>query len=391
MSDTDLGNVFYCIVAKDTTSGGTASAAQNFFFMFNVIQEGVSMVQGAFDETVGSAMEFEQSMEHLSLTTDTSIGDVQRWREATVDMGVDFSAWSTSMTMMTQKIGAQGEAGDTLRAKIAALGVSVTDANGNYRSTSDIMQDLLPALSNVGDAQTRDADALAIFGRSWQNIAPMIDNGTAAVNAFKEASPVMSDEDAQKVQNFRIEWGIMSEKMEVFQADIGLGIIEWFQNIAQFGAEAGVEISSLGMAMAGLSQGISTGNWATLDNAMARMANPDAYAKNFLDTTTVALAKPTASTAGPVKTAAQTAAAQAKLDKLTSEQTSEGNAITNDQSQAAIDQAKLTHAQNTDKNTAGILLELQKLNQKIASDSAKYNTTTSTLTQLSRQQGVPLQ
>jgi len=252
MTDTDLGNVFYNITANDQTSGTLAGAAQNFYFMFNSIREGVSMVQTAFDDTVGAAMDYEDSIEHLSITTNTSFDDVQRWKEAATSMGVDFDAFSSTMTMMTQKIGAQGTAGDDLRQRIEALGVSVIDANGNYRSTSDIMQDLLPALSNVGDAQTRDADALAIFGRSWQNIAPMIDDGTTAVNNFKAASPVMSDEDAQKVQNFRIEWGILSERFEIFQDTVGTYIIAFFQDVAQAGAVAGVEISSLGMALDGV-------------------------------------------------------------------------------------------------------------------------------------------
>jgi hypothetical protein len=394
MTDTDLGNVFYNITANDQTSGTLAGAAQNFYFMFNSIREGVSMVQTAFDDTVGAAMDYEDSIEHLSITTNTSFDYVQRWKEAATSMGVDFDAFSSTMTMMTQKIGAQGTAGDDLRQRIEALGVSVIDANGNYRSTSDIMQDLLPALSNVGDAQTRDADALAIFGRSWQNIAPMIDDGTTAVNNFKAASPVMSDEDAQKVQNFRIEWGILSERFEIFQDTVGTYIIAFFQDVAQAGAVAGVEISSLGMALDGVEEYIKTGNMAELTNAMDRISNPGKYTTNFLDTTTVALHQATTSTSGAVETAKQQEEAQKKVEEA---QTKAEKASAEDQKKADAHTATQTKlAQTIEDNSqklenlegettktatasADLALRITELKQKINDEINSYNKNATTI------------
>ena len=66
------------------------------------------------------------------------------------------------------------------------LGVSVTDANGNMRSATDVFYDTLQALSKVENETERDQLAMALFGKSADELAGIIDDGGAALQQYGE-------------------------------------------------------------------------------------------------------------------------------------------------------------------------------------------------------------
>jgi hypothetical protein len=141
-------------------------------------------------------------------------------------MGVDFRDLSAAITQITQKLSEAGAGGDELRKRLADLGVEVYDANGRFRSTSDIMQDLLPALAAIPQAQDRANLSLAIFGRGWAEIAPMISQGELAIKKFKEESPAISAQDMKDIDEFRIKWEKFGSTLDIIKVKIGLVLID---------------------------------------------------------------------------------------------------------------------------------------------------------------------
>ena len=421
MSDTDLGNVFYSIVAKDTTSGGTASAAQNFFFMFNAIQEGVSLVQGAFDDTVGAAFNFTQEIKQVSDVTGMTTDQTQKWGAAAVASGSSLDVMSSGLSYVVGLLGQNTTAGDNYRAKLDEMGIAYKDQNGHLLDADQLQKNILASLNAVTDGDKRGADAKEIYGMRWKTQMEMVNNAKAALDTYNSTTPPFNESQMAEMDKARIQWGQMNYQIGIMQDKIGAELVPVLINmlsimntafadgapILQFFGDVGeviedvIEAGTRAMGMlegaAAAGKDIASGNLGQAYTDFVGDTNKGDMASATLRYNYSQAQKAMAPGASPSSSGSSSSSVdvsdlgQSKTDKLTAQQTTEGNAISNDQAQDKIDQAKLTHAENTDKNTAGILLELQKLNQKLASDSANYNTTTSTLTQLSRQQGVPLQ
>lgn len=66
------------------------------------------------------------------------------------------------------------------------LGVSVTDADGHLRSANDVFYDAIDALGDVTNATERDALAMDIFGRSAQDLNPLIVQGADTLREYAQ-------------------------------------------------------------------------------------------------------------------------------------------------------------------------------------------------------------
>ena len=72
--------------------------------------------------------------------------------------------------------------------ELAALGVSVKNVDGTTRDATDVFYDTIKALSKIPNETERDQRAMAIFGRSADSLAGIIDDGGAALRKYgKEA------------------------------------------------------------------------------------------------------------------------------------------------------------------------------------------------------------
>lgn len=72
--------------------------------------------------------------------------------------------------------GAEDETGATAEA-FATLGVNITDANGELRSSDDVFNDVIVALGKVENETQRDALAMQIMGKSAADLNPLIKDG----------------------------------------------------------------------------------------------------------------------------------------------------------------------------------------------------------------------
>jgi len=122
-----------------------------------------------------SADEINTLAKQYGVATDT----IQKFNYAQELVDVSTDTMLSSMSRLTKQIGAGNSAFET-------LGVSIRDANGEYRATEDIWYDVLQALSEVENETERDILAQELFGRSAADLAGIIDDGGAALKQYGE-------------------------------------------------------------------------------------------------------------------------------------------------------------------------------------------------------------
>lgn len=86
------------------------------------------------------------------------------------------------------------EAGATFK----ELGVSLKNSDGSMRSTEDVLLDSIDALADMHDETKRNALANEIFGKSYTELAPLLNTGADGIKALMQEAHdygmVMSDE-----------------------------------------------------------------------------------------------------------------------------------------------------------------------------------------------------
>ena len=143
-----------------------------------MIISGVKKLAGAIKELATASAGYSDEILTLSSVTGMSTDAIQEWQYMADLVDVSFSDISGSMKKLTKNMSSarkgSGEAADAFE----ALGVSVTDADGELRSNQDVFLEVIDALGKIENQTEADAMAMAIFGKSAQDLNPIIDAGS---------------------------------------------------------------------------------------------------------------------------------------------------------------------------------------------------------------------
>lgn len=153
-----------------------------------------SAVKSVAEGLVGAvkdAASFADEMNTLSAQTGLSIDTLQafKYMEDLVDVDLDTMTGSLSKLVKNMSTASKGT-GDAAAA-FKALGIEVTDSNGELRSNQTVFYEAIDALGKMENETQRDAYAMAIFGRSAQDLNPLIKTGADGIAAFVEEAEKM--------------------------------------------------------------------------------------------------------------------------------------------------------------------------------------------------------
>ena len=142
---------------------------------------------GALVAVGGLAYKTVQSADELSTLakqTGFSTAELQKFQYASDLVDVSLSDITGAATKLKKAVGADSK-------ELAALGVKTKNADGTFRNINDIFYDTLAALGNVQDETKRDTIAMAIFGKSADSLAGIVDDGGAALKALGQEAEDM--------------------------------------------------------------------------------------------------------------------------------------------------------------------------------------------------------
>lgn len=115
-----------------------------------------------------------------SMQTGVSTQALQQWEYASSFIDVSVDTITGALTKVTKAAANDSDA-------FEKLGVRVRDAGGNLRDNEDIFFDSLRALSEIGNETERDAIAQELFGKSAQELNPLILQLDEAQRLYNEA------------------------------------------------------------------------------------------------------------------------------------------------------------------------------------------------------------
>lgn len=141
-----------------------------------------------YDMTAQAAASADEIMS-LSAQTGLSTKSLQEFEYASELIDVSLDTLQGSLTKLTNNMQTAMKGTGEAAAAFNQLGVSVSDTNGNMRSAQDVFYEAIDALGEMENATERDALAMDIFGKSAQELNPLIIAGSGALRDLaKEAN-----------------------------------------------------------------------------------------------------------------------------------------------------------------------------------------------------------
>ena len=148
----------------------------------NVIQSAIQgavnlgkKIAGIINDYYDAVDEINTNSAKYGISTDT----YQKWKYASEIIDVSAETMGAALGKLEKQIGKSPE-------KFEELGISIYNASGQYRSAEDIFYDAVDALGRIDDETEADILANDLFGKSFQELKPLIDAGTGSLKELGE-------------------------------------------------------------------------------------------------------------------------------------------------------------------------------------------------------------
>lgn len=143
----------------------------------------------------------------LSKTTGLTTASIQKLQYASAIIDVDFETVQGSLSKLTKNMDAAREGTGATAEAFATLGVAVKDeVTGELLNNEDVFYKTIDALAKVQNETERDALAMQIFGKSAQELNPLILGGADALKKMGEEAEnrglIISQEELDKANEF---------------------------------------------------------------------------------------------------------------------------------------------------------------------------------------------
>ena len=153
---------------------------------FAAVAAAIVKVEKAMISMTKESAAFADNIITLSMQTGQSTKQLQEFSYATELIDVSVDTLQGSLRKLTNNMQDTMNGTGNAKASFEALGVSVTNADGSMRSANDVFYETIDALGQVKNETERDAMSMDIFGRSAQDLNPLIIQGSKTLKAYAE-------------------------------------------------------------------------------------------------------------------------------------------------------------------------------------------------------------
>lgn len=153
---------------------------------FAAVAAAIVKVEKAMISMTKESAAFADNIITLSMQTGQSTEQLQEFSYATELIDVSVDTLQGSLRKLTNNMQDTMNGTGNAKASFEALGVSVTNTDGSMRSANDVFYETIDALGQVKNETERDAMSMDIFGRSAQDLNPLIIQGSKTLKAYAD-------------------------------------------------------------------------------------------------------------------------------------------------------------------------------------------------------------
>ena len=153
-----------------------------------------------------------------STQTDVSAKTLQEWAYAARFIDTEVDDMTKGMSKVVSAMRESVKGGKDYIEVASGMRVSLIGASGQMKSTEQVFYDTIDALGEIEDATKRDIAAQDIFGKSYQDMKPLIDAGSEALLRYAAeahaAGLILSDEAVSALGGFDDQMQQVNARLE---------------------------------------------------------------------------------------------------------------------------------------------------------------------------------
>lgn len=189
-----------------------------------IIGLGAAMVLAA-----DKAGKYADSMLDLKDITGLSTDSLQELEHVARVAGVDFNGLTNAITPFTRKLPQIVKESGAAYESIKKLGINIYDTDGHIRDMNQLFPEMLKKLMSVENITERNAMATIIFGRSLNDLAPVLgltaEGFDAAVKEAHDLNLIIGEDGLQTVNDYRIEMEKLKAEFTKFTQRLSIDFI----------------------------------------------------------------------------------------------------------------------------------------------------------------------
>lgn len=233
-------------LGADTLSGAfKASSAALTAYATAAAAAGKAIVSATAD-----AAKYADDINTLSKQTGIDTEALQKYKYAENLIDVSTETIAKSMAKLTKNMTSTSK---EVKGAFKTLGVSATDEFGKLRNNEEVFEELIAALGKIENETERDNLAMQIFGKSAQELNPLILGGAEQLKILgenaKEAGLILSQEALDDLNAFNDSVDIMKGNLSSAKNVIA---VEFAGSFKGFTDKVGKSIPEISKAFAGL-------------------------------------------------------------------------------------------------------------------------------------------
>lgn len=216
-------------------------------------------------QTFIDSAQWADDLATLSVQTGISTEKLQEYQYMADLVDTDVNTITGAMAKLIKNMSSASTGTGAAADAFAKLGVSITDNNGQLRDNEEVFSDAITALGQMTNETERDALAMSIFGKSAQELNPLISAGGEQIAAFAQEAHNMGyvlDEEAigalteSKDAMARLQNAgdalkrQFSAELAPTIADVGQQLVDMFANNEELRESVSGIISELGALVA---------------------------------------------------------------------------------------------------------------------------------------------
>ena len=200
-----------------------------------VLQKGLETIASKFADMAKAVIEFglnvvalADDLNTLARQTGLSTDTLQEFQYASAFIDVEVSTMTGSLTKLTKNMYSASTGSKSASDAFSTLGVNIYNADGSLRDSYDVFLDTIDALGQINDEATRDGLAMSIFGKSAQQLNPLIIAGSGALEEYarqaREAGYVLDEETLGAMNAVNDEVDAMKLQFEALKNQLGTAV-----------------------------------------------------------------------------------------------------------------------------------------------------------------------
>ena len=151
-----------------------------------LVGKGAQFVKNSYDALIGDTVALADDLMVQSSITGLSTDALQEYAYMAELVDTDVSTITGSLTKLTRNMDSATKGTGAAYEAFKTLGVDIYNTDGTLRDANDVFDEAIGKLGEVENQTERDALAMDLFGKSGQELNPIIDAGSDALEEFRQ-------------------------------------------------------------------------------------------------------------------------------------------------------------------------------------------------------------